>query len=55
VIHRVWRGWTSSANADAYERLLRAEVIPGISAMKIPGYRGLRLLRRRLPSGEFEP
>ena len=29
-IRRVWHGWTTPANADAYERVLRTEVIPGI-------------------------
>ena len=45
AIKRIWHGWTTPANAAAYEDLLRAEVFPGIEAKKIPGYRGIELLR----------
>jgi heme-degrading monooxygenase HmoA len=44
MIGRIWHGWTTPANADAYEELLRAEVLPGIH--RISGYRGAHLLRR---------
>jgi hypothetical protein len=53
VICRVWHGWTSLANADAYEAVVRGEVIPGIEAMRIPGFRHIDLLRREL-EGEVE-
>ena len=46
MIVRIWRGWTTRANATAYERLLREEVFPGIAARGIAGYRGVELLRR---------
>jgi heme-degrading monooxygenase HmoA len=46
VICRIWHGWTTPANADAYERLLRTEIFHGIAARRIPGYRGIELLRR---------
>jgi heme-degrading monooxygenase HmoA len=46
VIVRCWQGWTTPENADAYERLLRTEVFPGISAKGVAGYRGIELLRR---------
>lgn len=46
MICRVWRGWTSPANADAYERVVRGEVIPGIEAQRIPGFRSIDLIRR---------
>ncbi len=45
AIKRVWHGWTTPENAAAYEDLLRAEVFPGIEAKRIPGYRGIELLR----------
>ena len=32
MITRVWRGWTSPANADAYEELLRAKILPALLA-----------------------
>jgi hypothetical protein len=54
MIERVWRGWTTLENADRYESLLKAEIFPGIAARDVAGYRGIRLLRRLLPSGEVE-
>jgi heme-degrading monooxygenase HmoA len=45
MIKRIWHGWTTRANADRYERLLREEVFEGIAAKQIPGYRGIELLR----------
>jgi len=46
MISRIWRGWTTRANADAYERLLREEIFTGIAGRAIAGYRGIDLLRR---------
>lgn len=46
MICRIWHGWTSPANTDAYERLLRTEIFQGIEKRGIPGYRGIELLRR---------
>ena len=46
MICRIWHGWTSPTNADAYERLLRREIFEGIAARGIPGYQGIELLRR---------
>lgn len=47
MIARIWHGWTTPENADAYESVLRTEVIPGIEAMAIPGLRGsVEVLRR---------
>ena len=53
MICRLWRGWTSLENADAYERIVRTEVIPGIEARKIPGFRHMDLMKRDL-GGEIE-
>ena len=44
MIGRVWRGWTSAENADAYEKLLREIVYPGLQT--IEGYAGGYILRR---------
>ena len=44
MITRVWHGWTTSENADAYEELLRTKILPGIH--RVEGYRGADLLRR---------
>jgi heme-degrading monooxygenase HmoA len=49
MISRLWRGWTTVANADAYETLLRTKILPGIHRVK--GYRGAYLLRRNIPEG----
>ena len=46
MIARIWHGWTSVAQADAYERLLRHEIFEGISARQLPGFTGIDLLRR---------
>ena len=46
MICRIWHGWTSSGNADAYEHLLRTEIFQGIAARGIPGFHGIELLRR---------
>lgn len=48
MIARIWHGWTTPENADAYERLLREEIFPAIAARNVPGYRGIQLLRRPL-------
>ena len=48
MICRLWRGWTTADNADAYERIVRGEVIPGIEARQIPGFRHIDLMKREL-------
>lgn len=46
MICRIWHGWTTWGNADTYETIVRGEVIPGIEARKIRGFRRIDLLRR---------
>ena len=46
MISRIWHGWTTHENADAYENLLREEVFVGIANRMTQGYRGIHLLRR---------
>jgi heme-degrading monooxygenase HmoA len=46
VITRIWRGWARSDQADRYERHYRSEVVATLG--QVPGFRGARLLRRRL-------
>ncbi len=48
MITRLWRGWTSPDNADAYEGIVSAEVLPSIARRGIDGYRGAYLLRRKV-------
>jgi antibiotic biosynthesis monooxygenase (ABM) superfamily enzyme len=49
MISRIWHGWTSHENADAYEQLLRGEIFEGIGARAIDGFLGIDLLRRQYP------
>jgi heme-degrading monooxygenase HmoA len=53
MIGRIWHGWTTPGNADAYETLLRTEIFPGIEAKGVAGYRGIELFRRPF-DGEVE-
>lgn len=46
MISRIWHGWTTPANAAAYQHLLHHEVLPNIAAMNVRGYRGAHVLRR---------
>jgi heme-degrading monooxygenase HmoA len=46
VIARLWRGWTTPENADAYEEFLRTTMFPSIH--RVPGFLGADLLRRDL-------
>jgi len=46
MIARVWHGWTTLLNADAYEKLLRTEIFAGIENRRIDGFLGIDLLRR---------
>ncbi|UCE10601.1 MAG: antibiotic biosynthesis monooxygenase [Candidatus Thorarchaeota archaeon] len=48
MISRIWHGWTSPADADAYETLLKNEILRGIQDRQIEGYRGTNLLRRTI-------
>jgi antibiotic biosynthesis monooxygenase (ABM) superfamily enzyme len=50
MISRIWFGWTTTQNAEAYEKLLKTEIFPGIVAKKIPGFRRIELARR--PDGD---
>jgi len=42
VIARIWHGYTKPEDADAYEAMLKPELLPGIS--KIKGYRAATFL-----------
>ncbi len=51
MICRIWHGWTSPANADAYEQLLKTEIFVGIEQRRITGFLGIDLLRRPVDDG----
>jgi heme-degrading monooxygenase HmoA len=44
MVARLWHGYTTPQNADAYESMLKPELLPGLS--KVDGFRGSYLLRR---------
>ena len=48
MIARIWHGWTTPENADAYEELLKTKVFPSIKDKKIRGYRKISLLKHTL-------
>lgn len=47
MILRIWHGWASPDNADAYQRLVDEQIVPGIIDRDIPGLRHVDILRRR--------
>jgi len=51
MIARVWHGGTRPEDADAYEAMLKPELLPGVS--KVRGYEGSYLLRKEA-DGEVE-
>ena len=50
MISRIWHGYTTPANADTYETLLKDEIFVGIGNRRIRGYKGIHLLRRETGS-----
>ena len=48
MVLRIWHGYTTKANGDVYENLLKNEIIPEIESKKITGYKKFQLLRREL-------
>jgi len=44
VIARIWHGYTKPEDADAYESMLKPDLLPGIS--KVNGYKSSYLLRK---------
>jgi len=53
MISRIWHGWTTPANADRYEELLKEEIFVGIQERRIRGFKDIQLLRRDV-GGEAE-
>jgi heme-degrading monooxygenase HmoA len=44
VIARIWRGWTTRVNADAYAQFLQTTMFPSMHS--VHGFLGAELLRR---------
>ncbi|MFN2315353.1 MAG: antibiotic biosynthesis monooxygenase [Gemmatimonadales bacterium] len=52
MVCRIWSGWTTEDNADAYEQLLLDEIAPGIVAKRLSGFREMQVLREITSEGE---
>jgi hypothetical protein len=51
MVCRLWHGWTTLANADAYEGYLKNELFPKVQRELTPkGYVGFHLLRLNAPA-----
>ena len=48
MIGRIWHGYTTQANADAYEALLKSEIFAGIRGRNMEGFQEIQLFRRDL-------
>jgi len=46
MIVRIWRGWTTTSDADAYHALLSHQIFPDLTA--ITGFLGAELLRAEI-------
>ncbi len=55
TVARIWRGWTTVENADAYQAVAEREVFPAIFGRDIPGLISAELLRSdEIEDGEVE-
>lgn len=52
MIARIWHGWASRRNADAYEAFLRSSFLPAID--RIAGFKGAQVFRRDHGDDEVE-
>jgi heme-degrading monooxygenase HmoA len=48
MISRIWHGWTTLADAEKYESLLKEEIFVGIQNRRIHGFKKIQLLRRNV-------
>lgn len=48
MIARIWRSWTTRANADDYAKLLIVQIIPGFEARAVAGFLHIDILRREI-------
>ena len=49
MISRIWCGWTTHGNADAFEDAVRNRHYPMLFGKPLPGFRGSQLLRLNRP------
>jgi heme-degrading monooxygenase HmoA len=52
AVARIWRGWTTIENADAYQAVVGGDVLPGILERDIPGLVGAHLMRADMVEDE---
>ena len=45
MVARIWEGFTTHENADAYSTFLKTEFLPAVEKKNINGYRKFQLLR----------
>ena len=45
ALARIWRGWTTVENADAYQAIAEDEVFPAIIERRIPGLMSAQVMR----------
>ena len=45
AVARIWRGWTTVENADAYQAIAEDEVFPAIIERRIPGLVSAQVMR----------
>lgn len=48
MISRIWHGYTTPQNANAYETLLKEEIFTGIRGRNIEGFKEIQLFRREI-------
>lgn len=46
MISRIWHGWTTHENAEAYETILKTEVMHEIEGKQVGGFKEIKLLKR---------
>jgi heme-degrading monooxygenase HmoA len=55
TVARIWHGWTTVENADAYQDVVDGEVLPAIFERDIPGLVSAHLMRAdEVENGEVE-
>jgi hypothetical protein len=45
-IARIWNGWTSKQNEQAFEKVLTTQAIPEIEKRRPSGYLGIQVMKR---------
>ncbi|MHA6278959.1 hypothetical protein ACXYMT_02160 [Salinimicrobium sp. CAU 1759] len=54
MVLRIWHGYTTPGNADAYEQLVTSRIFKDIETKTGEGFKGVELLKRKLNEEEIE-